>query len=114
MVNGYQLTKVNNLTLKRKHDNVYLLYILTKGMVMKVMKLFKKVPKQNMAELRGELSRAHMIIALLSLIAIVLLVLRSTVTSEFDPTLSNLASAFLAFLVLVSLGVSYALFKYKR
>ncbi len=82
---------------------------------MKIMKLFKQVPKQNMAELRGELSRAHLIISLLAIIAIVLLTLGSVVPSSgFDPGLSNIASAFLAFLLFISLGVSYALFKYKR
>jgi len=78
------------------------------------MKLFKKIHKQNTAELRGELSRAHLIISLLSLIAIVLLTIGSTMEVGFDANLSTVASAFLAILAIVSLCISYNLFKHKK
>jgi len=78
------------------------------------MKFSKKIAKQNTAELRGELSRAHLIISLLSLIAIVLLTVGSTMEVGFDTNLSTVASAFLALLAIVSLCISYNLFKHKK
>lgn len=78
------------------------------------MKLLKKIPKQNIAELRGELSRAHLIISLLALICIVLLTLGPTFAVSFDNNLSTIASVFLGVLALTSLGISYFLFKRKK
>jgi len=78
------------------------------------MKFSKKMAKRNTTELRGELSRAHLIISLLALIAIVLLTVGSTMEVGFDANLSAIASAFLALLAIVSLCISYNLFKNKK
>lgn len=81
---------------------------------MKKMKLFKRIPKQTMTELRGELSRAHLIISFLAMIIIVLLTVGPAIAPGFDPTLSSIANVFLSVLALTSLWISYYLFKNKK
>lgn len=77
-------------------------------------KLFKKMSKQNISEVRQELARAHLIIALLSIISIVLLILGTTLTIEFDAELSTIAGVLLGVLTLISITMSFVLFKQKK
>jgi hypothetical protein len=70
--------------------------------------------KQNISEVRQELARAHLIIALLSIISIVLLMLGTTLTIEFDAKLSTIAGVLLGALTLISVTMSFVLFKQKK
>lgn len=69
-------------------------------------KLFKKLTKKNNSELKQELIFAHIIIALLSLVSIVLLALGATLTISFNNKLSAIAAALIAVLALISLAMS--------
>lgn len=66
--------------------------------------------KQNINEVRQELSRAHLVIVLLSMIAIVLLLLGAIPTAEFDTRLSNTAGALLGIIMIISLVMSLILY----
>ena len=77
-------------------------------------KLFKRMSKQNANELRQELARAHLIITLLSLIAILLLALGTSLTVSFDVTLATIAGIFLGILAIISLFVSYLLYNHTK
>jgi len=77
-------------------------------------KLFKKISKQNAADLRGELVRAHIVIALLSVIGIFLLGLGAATDVTFDYTLSVIAGVFLAMLATISAGMAYYLSNIKK
>ncbi len=69
-------------------------------------KIFKKILKKNNSELKQELIFAHIIIALLSLVAIVLLALGATLTISFNTKLSAIAAALISILALISLAMS--------
>jgi hypothetical protein len=75
-----------------------------------VKKLFKSMSKQNINEVRQELSRAHLVIVLLSIIAIVLLLLSAIPTAEFDTRLSNTAGVLLGVIMTISLVMSLILY----
>ena len=72
-------------------------------------KLFKKISKQKVSEVRRELSRAHFIIALLSLAMIALLMQGSYQPIALDPVLSIIAAILLTVVALTSLLMSFAL-----
>ena len=76
-------------------------------------KLFKKYTGKNLVEIRRELARAHLIIALLSLVAIVLLTLGSTQPVMFDGTLSAICVILLSAVAFISLCMSVTLFRKK-
>ena len=71
-------------------------------------KIFKKLSNRSTAEIRKELSRAHLIITMLSIIAIVLLVLGVDERVVLDPTLSGIAGGLLIIVALISFSVSAA------
>lgn len=72
-------------------------------------KLLKKLSKQKLADVRQELSRAHLIIALLSLIIIGLLMQGSTVAIILDLKLSIICALLLTLVALTSFTMSFAL-----
>jgi hypothetical protein len=76
-------------------------------------KIFKKLAKKNVSELRHELGRAHLIVALLSVGVCALLTLGATTQVEFDPTLSAICVALLSFVTIISIGSSIALLRKK-
>ena len=77
-------------------------------------KFVKQLSKQNINEVRQELSRAHLIIMLLSLVSILLLMLGSTLAIEFDLVLSIVASVLLAMLAVISAYMSIILRNLKK
>jgi hypothetical protein len=77
-------------------------------------KMFKKFTKQNAADFRRELARAHIIIALLSIALITLLSLGTVQPVSFDQSLSAVCVVLLSIVALVSLCMSYTLFKTKK
>lgn len=77
-------------------------------------KLFKKIARNNVKELRAELARAHLIIALLSIIAIVLLILGTNLTVSLNPYLSTSAGILLTIVAATSTIISYSLFTNKK
>ena len=77
-------------------------------------KPFKKLSEHKINEIHQELARAHLVISLLSIIAIVLLLLGATLTVEFNAKLSIIAGVLLSFLTLISMSTSIILFKNKR
>jgi len=76
-------------------------------------KLFKKIAKKNIKEVRAELARAHLIIAMLSIAVIALLALGATQPVTFDPTLSAICVVLLSIVAIVSLSTALNLFRKK-
>ena len=72
-------------------------------------KLLKKLSQQKVTEVRKELARAHLIIALLSVAVVMLLLQGATRPLLLDPTLSVIGSVLLGLVVLISLGMFLAL-----
>lgn len=68
-------------------------------------KLLKKLSQQKISDVRRELARAHLIIALLCVVIVMLLLQGATRPLLLDPTLSVICSALLGFVVLISLGM---------
>jgi hypothetical protein len=77
-------------------------------------KLFKKFNKKSTAEIRKELARAHLIIALLSMALIVLLSLGAIQPVTFDATLSAICVILLSLIAFISTCVSFTLFSNKK
>lgn len=73
--------------------------------------LIKKMSKQNIGAVRLELARAHLIIALLSFIAIILFTVGSAFPTpiELNTTLSTVASLLLVAVIVTSTVSAYAL-----
>ena len=76
-------------------------------------KIFKKLAKKNASELRYELGRAHLIVALLSVGVCALLTLGATTQVEFEPTLSAICIALLSLVTVVSVSSSITLLRKK-
>jgi len=74
-----------------------------------VNKLFKKPSNQSINELRGELARAHIIISLISIIAIAVLMLGMDKQIIIDPKLSIICIGLLVIVLLNSISTSLAL-----
>ncbi len=72
-------------------------------------KLFKKLAQQKINNVRDELARAHLIIALLSVAVIMLLIQGSTQPIELDVNLSILGEVLLGIVALTSIFMSFAL-----
>lgn len=72
-------------------------------------KLLKKLSQQKVTEVRKELARAHLIIALLSVAVVMLLLQGATRPLLLDPTLSVIGSLLLGLVVLISLWMFLAL-----
>ena len=77
-------------------------------------KLFKKPSSQNISELRGELARAHIIISLVSIIAISVLILGMDEQIIIDPKLSIICIGLLVIILLNSISTSLALSSRKK
>jgi hypothetical protein len=77
-------------------------------------KMFKKFTKQTSADIRKELARAHIIIAMLSIAIIVLLSLGAVQPVSFDQSLSAICVVLLSLVTFVSACMSYTLLKTKK
>lgn len=77
-------------------------------------KMMKKLTKKNASEIRRELGRAHIVIALLSLAMISLLSLGATQVIKLDATLSGICVALLTVVILLSIITAITLFKNKK
>lgn len=76
-------------------------------------KFLKIMVKKNGSDLKRELTFAHLIIVMLSIVSIILLALGTTLTINFDPKLSVIAGVLLGVLALVSSCMSYIYSKTK-
>jgi hypothetical protein len=79
-----------------------------KGCIM--FKSYKKFANQKVNVVRRELARAHLIIGLLSIVAIVLLLQESALLADLNTFVTTLAIVLLAIVASVSLAVSLTLF----
>lgn len=75
--------------------------------------VISKFANKNLAGMRRELARAHIIIALLSLVSIALLALGSVEAITFDATLSAICVVLLSIVALISVCMSVTLFRQK-
>ena len=75
---------------------------------------FKKFLKKNINDFRKELSRAHLIIALLSIAIIVLLSLGAVQPVTFDQPLSAVCVVLLSIVAFISLCMAYTLSSKKK
>ena len=75
--------------------------------------LISKFADKNLAGMRRELARAHLIIALLCLVGIALLALGSVEAITFDATLSAICVILLSIIALISTCMSVKLFRKK-
>lgn len=76
-------------------------------------KLFKKLANRKINEVRMELARAHLIIALLSLAVITLLALGATQPVTFDAALSAVCVALLSVVAIISSCIAISLYRKK-
>lgn len=76
-------------------------------------KIFKKLTKKNINEMRKELAHAHLIVALLSVAIIALLTLGATQPVTFEATLSAICVVLLSLVTIVSLCISITLYRKK-
>lgn len=77
-------------------------------------KLFAKVSSQSINGVRKELARAHLIITLLAISAIMLLVLGVAEKAPLDPTLAGICGGLLIIVVIISINVSLSLYNLKK
>jgi|GEM_PF-883864 len=77
-------------------------------------KSYKKFANQKLKDVRRELARAHLIIGLLSFVAIVLLVQESALLVDLNTLVTTVAIVLLAVVASVSLAVSLTLFTLTR
>jgi len=77
-------------------------------------KIFSKISKKNATDLRKELIRAHIIIALLSISVIGLISLNSIQYITLDPLLSAICVILLSIVTFTSLCTAFALSKVKK
>lgn len=76
-------------------------------------KFFVSKNKRTLAEFRRELARAHLLIALMSVVTILLVSLGTARLSTLDTRLTTLCVVLLTVVSLISLYVSVALFRKK-
>ncbi len=72
-------------------------------------KSYKKFKNQKLNDVRRELSRAHLIIALLAFVAIVLLVQQSALYPDINTIFTTIAIVLLAVLATISLTIALIL-----
>ncbi len=77
-------------------------------------KAYKKFKNQKISDVRKELARAHLIIAMLSFIAIVLLVEVSALVASLNTLFTSIAIALLVVVAAVSLSFSITLFSISK
>jgi len=73
-------------------------------------KAYKKFKNQKINDVRRELARAHMIIALLAFVGIVLLVQTTALLADLNTLFSTIAIALLTVVATISLAISITLF----
>lgn len=73
-------------------------------------KAYKKFKNQKIKDVRRELGRAHLIIAMLSFITIVLLVEVSALLTNLNTVFTTVAIVLLALVAAISLAISLTLF----
>ncbi len=72
-------------------------------------KLFKRFKDQKLVDVRRELVRTHVIIALLSFVAIVLLIQQSALLADLNTVLTTVAITLLAIVAVISLSFAMIL-----
>lgn len=72
-------------------------------------KLFKRFKNQKVADVQRELARAHLIIALLSFVAIVLLIQSSALLEDLNTLMTTVAISLLTLLAIISLTIALTL-----
>lgn len=77
-------------------------------------KLLKKLTQKKIYEVRQELARAHLIIALLSVAVIILLVEGTVTPIAFNAHLSSVGIVLMSFVGLTSLVMSFVLTAIKK
>lgn len=77
-------------------------------------KLLVRLKNQKIGDVRRELGRAHLIIALLAFVVIALLTQAAAVLTEYQTSLTALAIALLAILSIISLSIACTLFVINR
>jgi hypothetical protein len=77
-------------------------------------KFFKKFSKQNARDIRRELARSHLIIALLSIAIIILLSIGAMQPITFDAILSAVCVVLLSIVAFISLCMAFTLFTCKK
>jgi hypothetical protein len=77
-------------------------------------KYVTKLSQKKPADVKRELGRSHLIVALLAIVIIVLLMQGTLVPMAYDLTLATVTSILLAIVVLISLSVSYAFLRTKK
>jgi Flp pilus assembly pilin Flp len=73
-------------------------------------KAYKKFKNQKIIDVRRELARAHMIIALLAFVAIVLLIQTSALLADLNTLFTTIAIALLSVVAIMSLSIGITLF----
>lgn len=76
-------------------------------------KIFSKFTNKNVKQMKMELARAHLIIALLSIAIISLLSIGEKQVVSFDSTLSAICVVLLSIVTIISLCVSVKLYRKK-
>ncbi len=72
-------------------------------------KLFNRFKKQKVADVQRELARAHLIIALLSFVSIVLLIQSSMLLEDLNTLMTTVAISLLTALAIISLTIACVL-----
>lgn len=72
-------------------------------------KLFKKFKNQKVVDVQRELARAHLIIALLAFVAIVLLIQSSALLEDLNTLMTTVAISLLTVLAIISLTIALTL-----
>jgi hypothetical protein len=76
-------------------------------------KIFQRLSKKTVNQLRRELAHAHLIIALLSIALITLLSLGAVQQVSFDETMSAISVVLLTLVTIISLSISVTLYRKK-
>ena len=73
-------------------------------------KAYKKFKNQKINDVRNELARAHLIIGMLSFVAIILLLLSAALLTTLNTLATTIAIVLLAIVAIISVSFSLALF----
>lgn len=76
-------------------------------------KILSRFTNKNIKQMRNELARAHLIIALLSVSIISLLTMGVSQPISFDPMLSAVSVALLSIVTIISLCITISLYRKK-
>lgn len=73
-----------------------------------------KLAQKKLSDIKQELGRSHLIVALLAFVIIVLLLQGAIQPMSYDLTLVTISSALLLVVIFISLSVSYAFLSKKK